>query len=81
MMEGFGMKVKGLRIVEEFDEDCTFPCKDLSNLSPQSTDDVPYTYNINNISIMLQKLGIPWEVSKDRLFINFTTYIGFDWNI
>lgn len=81
MMEGFGMKVKGLRIVEEFDEDCTFPCKDLSNLSPQSTDDVPYTYNINNISIMLQKLGIPWEVSKDGLFINFTTYIGFDWNI
>ena len=31
--------------------------------------------------MLSQKLGIPWEVSKDRPFANSTTYIGFNWDI
>ena len=31
-------------MIEEFNEDCIFPCKYLSNLSPQSTDDALYIY-------------------------------------
>ena len=67
-------------MLEEFDE-CTFPCKDLLELSVRLADDTIYTYNFDNIDIISQKLGIPWEISKDRPFASSTTYISFDWNI
>ena len=53
-------------MLEEFDEDHTFPCKDLSSGT---------TWDIDVLS---QKLGIPWEVLKDRPFASSTTYIGFN---
>ena len=31
-----------------------------------------------DIDVLSQKLGIPWEVSKDRPFASSTTYIGFN---
>ena len=67
--------------LEEFDKDCTFPCKDLSASSDRPVEDRSYTYNFDDIDTASHLLGIPWEVSKDRPFASSTTYIGFDWNI
>jgi hypothetical protein len=67
--------------IEEFDEDCRFPCKDLSRRSERSTEDALYTYNFDDIDFYSRQLGIPWELSKDRPFASITTYIGFDWDI
>ena len=67
--------------LEEWDKDCVFPCRDLSNLSARSTEDALYTYNFNNIDTLSQELGIPWETAKDQPFASSTTYIGFDWDI
>jgi hypothetical protein len=67
--------------LEEFDEDCAFPCRDLSELSARSAEDALYTYNFRDIDVISQELGIPWEISKDMPFASATTYIGFDWNI
>ena len=71
----------GGRRLEEFDEDCAFLCRDLSGSSAWLMEDVLYAYNFDNIDVLSQKLGIPWEVSKDRPFANSTTYIGFNWDI
>ena len=68
-------------MLNEFDEECAFPCKDLLGLSARSADDAIYTYNFDDIDVISQKLGIPWEISKDRPFASSTTYIGFDWDI
>ena len=68
-------------MLNEFNEECTFPCKDLSGLSAYSADNAIYTYNFDNIDIISQKLGIPWEISKDRPFTSSTAYISFDWDI
>ena len=64
--------------LEEFDEDCTFPCKDLS---ASSAEDRSYAYNFDDIDTASRLLRIPWEVSKDRPFASSITYIGFNWNI
>ena len=68
-------------MLKEFDEDCAFQCKDLSGLSTQLMEDVLYAYNFDDIDVLSQKLGIPWEVSKDRPFTSSTTYISFNWDI
>ena len=68
-------------MLDEFDEECTFPCKNLLGLSVCLADDAIYTYNFDNIDIISQKLGIPWEISKDRPFTSSTTYISFDRDI
>ena len=39
-------------MLEEFDKECTFPCKDLLELSAQSADDAMYTYNFDDIDII-----------------------------
>ena len=44
-------------------------------------EDVLYAYNFDNIDVLSQKLGIPWEVLKDRPFANSTAYISFNWDI
>ena len=67
--------------LEEFDEDCTFPCKDLSASSDRPAEDRSYAYNFDDIDAASRLLWIPWEVSKDRPFASSTTYISFDWNI
>lgn len=67
--------------LEEFNEDCAFSCRDLSMNSVWSTENNLYTYNFEDIDTTSQRLGIPWEVSKDRQFASSTTYIGFNWNI
>lgn len=67
--------------LEEFDEECTFPCADLSQQSPRPLEDQPYTYNFDDIDTISNKLGIPWERAKDIPFGFSTTYIGFVWNL
>jgi hypothetical protein len=67
--------------VEEFDEDCTFPCRDLSANSTRSKDDSEFCYTFDDIDHVSQQLGIPWEKSKDHPFAYSTTYIGFTWDI
>ena len=67
--------------LEEFDEDCRFPCRDLSHQSPRSAEDSRFTYNFDDIDQISDQLGIPWDHSKDQPFQPSTTYIGFEWNL
>ena len=67
--------------LEEFDEDCRFPCRDLSHQSPRSVTDAQFTYNFDDIDKVSSQLGIPWDCSKDQPFSNSSTYIGFDWDL
>ena len=87
-----GMKHTTLRIwysgfkhpdgtIEEFNEDCGFPIRDLLSRSPQSKEDAHFTYNIMDIDKVSHKPGIPWETSKDQPFAPSTTYIGFIWDL
>jgi hypothetical protein len=77
----FGGRVFEDGTTEQFDEDCRFPCKDLSLRTARSPEDSLYTYNFDDIDFFSHELGIPWELSKDMPFASTTTYIGFDWNI
>lgn len=38
--------------LKEWNEDCVFPCGDLSDLSAQSTEDTLYTYNFDNFDTL-----------------------------
>lgn len=67
--------------IEEFDENCRFPCKDLSRRTERSVEDASYTYNFEDIDFFSLQLGIPWELLKDKPFASITTYIGFDWDV
>ena len=78
---GFGGRRFEDGTLEEFNEDCTFPCKDLSASSDRPAEDRSYAYNFDDIDTTSRLLGIPWEVSKDRPFASSTTYISFNWNI
>jgi hypothetical protein len=77
----FGGKTFADGTIEEFDEDCTFACKDLSANSSRSKTDAEFCYNFDDIDHVSQKLGIPWEKSKDLPFDSSTIYIGFIWDI
>ena len=66
--------------LEEFNEDCTFPLRDLLQLSPCSEHDSNFTYNFDDINAISQELGIPWERAKDHLFSPSAPYWGFEWN-
>ncbi|GBE89618.1 hypothetical protein SCP_1602810 [Sparassis crispa] len=67
--------------LEEFDDDCQFPIKDLSALSPRSEADKAYTYCFADIDRLSENLGFPWECSKDTLFASVSVYIGLSWDL
>jgi hypothetical protein len=67
--------------IEEFDESCVFPIKDLTNKSFRSEEDMRFTYNFADIDEISRDQGIPWETTKDQPFAMSTTYIGFIWDI
>jgi hypothetical protein len=67
--------------VEQFDEDCRFPCKDLAGQSDRSEEDSAYAYNMCDIDELSTQLGIPWEKSKDIPFSARPTYLGFVWDL
>jgi hypothetical protein len=65
----------------ELNEDCGKPIIDLSHQSSRSEHDALFTYCLDDIDKISDKLGIPWEKSKDQLFASSTTYIGFVWDL
>jgi len=67
--------------LEQFDEDCQFPCIDLSTASERSPHDAQFTYCMSDIDQFSSSLGIPWEYSKDVPFSATPTFIGFIWNL
>jgi hypothetical protein len=68
-------------MLEEFDEDCQFLCRDLSHQSPCSAEDSKFTYNFDDIDHISDQLGILWDHSKDQPFQSSTVYIGFHWDL
>jgi hypothetical protein len=66
---------------EEFDDSCQHPIKALpaSNLTPNT--ETAFTYSLEHVDRISDKLGIPWERSKDQPFAPSFTYLGFLWNI
>jgi len=63
------------------DEDMAYLIKDLSDVSPRSTHEASFTYNMDNINRVAVHLGIPWEQSKDIPFGTVIRYIGLEWDI
>jgi hypothetical protein len=66
---------------EEFDEDTSFPIRDLSGASPRSISDMAFSYGMADIDSLSQVLGIPWEASKDVPFGSLVPFIGFAWDL
>ena len=62
--------------VEEFDEDMSFPLRNLANGRGHN-----YTYDLSDIDRISDELGIPWEHSKDVDFSSSFPFIGFIWDI
>lgn len=77
----FGGRILEDGTLEEYDEDCKFPCKDLSGSSRRSEEDQKFTYNMDDVDRLSDKLGIPWEKSKDSPFSSTAVYIGFLWDL
>jgi hypothetical protein len=67
--------------IEEFDEDFSFPLRNLSYNSPQSSSNQSFCYDISDIDRISQELGIPWEASKDIPFCDRPTFIGLTWDL
>ena len=62
--------------IEEFDEDMSFPVRDLA------TDQGGiFTYDLSDIDRISGQLGIPWERSKEVGFGSSFPFIGFTWDI
>ena len=62
--------------IEEFDEDMSFPIRDLA-----ADRDHGFTYDLSDIDHISTQLGIPWERSKDVDFSSSFPFIGFVWDI
>lgn len=67
--------------LEEFDEECVFPCGLLLATSDPSAEDNLYAYSFRDIDEISRELGVPWEPAKDQLFASSTVYIGFLWDL
>lgn len=67
--------------LEEFDEDCRFPIKDLSGASPRSAEDALFSFNMADIDKISNDLAIPWEILRDKIFAHINPYIGLMWNL
>ena len=68
-------------LIEEFNENCSFPLIDQSRHSPRSEYDKLFTYALEDIDAISAELGIPWKKSKDQPFAPTTIYIGFRWDL
>jgi len=65
----------------EFDEDFQFPIQDLSSSTPQTSDNVLFTYGFKDIDNISMALGLIWETSKDIPFTTRPVFIGLEWDI
>ena len=66
---------------EEFDEDMATPLCDFSHTSAHSPDNAIFTYADQDIDLLSDELGIPWETSKTIPFGPIVSYLGFLWNL
>ena len=66
--------------IEEFVEDMTAPLRDLS-FSSEETTSSGYAYSMSDVNAISERLGIPWERSKDIPFDKIVPFIGFDWDL
>jgi hypothetical protein len=66
---------------EEFDDSCQHPIKALPVISCAPNLDAPLAYTLDHVDAISEKLGIPWETSKDQPFGSSFTYLGFLWDI
>lgn len=67
--------------LNEFDEDCRYPLADFSQDSDRSEEDRKFTYNFDDVDRISDRLGIPWEKSKEQQFGYIFIYIGLVWNL
>lgn len=67
--------------IEEFNEDCSWPLKDLSEASRRSDHDKLFGYCLSDIDDLSTDLGIVWEIQKDQPFATSTICIGFHWDV
>ncbi|KAF5384798.1 hypothetical protein D9615_000946 [Tricholomella constricta] len=65
----------------EFDEDLSFPVRDLSSDSPRSALDAEYAYASTDIDRVSDILGIPWEPTKTVEFAFHAQYLGLVWDL
>ena len=77
----FGGQVFSDGTLNEHVEDFSFPCQDHSARSSRSEEDGLYSYNFDDIDVLSDVLGIPWEKSKDLPFSTSSSYIGLKWDL
>jgi hypothetical protein len=66
---------------EEFDDSCQHPIKALPASDQASNLDAVFAYTLEHVDTISERLGIPWERSKDQPFGSSFTYLGFLWDI
>lgn len=67
--------------LEEYDDDNTFPLRDLASSSPRSATDAAFAYCMADVDAITDALGIPWETSKDVPFSSEVPFTGLRWNL
>jgi hypothetical protein len=77
----FGGRIFDDGSIEEFNENCAWPLKDLSKASPRSNHDKRFGYCLSDIDDLSVELGIIWEKQKDQNFASSTVCIGFLWDV
>jgi hypothetical protein len=65
---------------EEYAEDCTHLVRDLIADCPNNAA-ISHAYDFSHIDQISDRLGIPWEPSKDTPFSSTPTFIGFIWDL
>ena len=65
----------------EFDEDAAHPISDHSRTSNRSLPDSLFAYGDEDVDLISNQLGIPWEPSKTVPFSPIVPYLGFEWDL
>lgn len=63
---------------EQFAEDCSFP---IGRSKVYIDADTEFSYNFEDINLVTDPLGVPWETSKDIPFNKIVIFAGFAWDL
>jgi len=66
---------------EEFAEDCLFPIKNFTTHPESGTNTESHAFAFEHINDISDRLGIPWEPSKDSDFSSKPVFMGFEWDL
>lgn len=77
----FGGSLLENGILEEFDEDMSFPIQDLSQNSARSAEDARFSYCLSDVDALTSDLGIPWQTEKDTPWSTSFIFTGLLWNL